>query len=243
MKASELCKFADEQVKNGSIYVWGGQGQTGSEITEAWIKKRESYNPVNYLRSIALWKRRIKEGYVFLRAYDCSGLIVYFLLENKLLTSDRTANGLYYTESQPVTKAALIPGDLVFKKYALTSKMYHVGIYMGNGSVIHAKGRDDGVVQEGIEKAGWNRYARLNCFAVPESISRLLRKGSKGDDVAIVQNRLIVLGYNLGRWGADGDFGTYTDRAVRAVQKANGLTVDGIVGKATAPALGLIFKA
>lgn len=46
-----------------------------------------------------------------------------------------------------------------------------------------------------------------------------LSKGSEGEVVKLVQKRLISLGYDLGRFGADGDFGNYTDTAVRLFQK------------------------
>ncbi|MBQ8382189.1 MAG: peptidoglycan-binding protein [Clostridia bacterium] len=44
-------------------------------------------------------------------------------------------------------------------------------------------------------------------------------------------------GYDVGKAGADGEFGEATDKAVRAAQKAHGLTVDGIAGKDTLAAL------
>lgn len=62
---------------------------------------------------------------------------------------------------------------------------------------------------------------------------KVLRKGSEGADVKALQTLLIGYGYSCGSYGADGDFGSATDKAVKAYQKANGLDVDGIVGPAT----------
>jgi len=63
--------------------------------------------------------------------------------------------------------------------------------------------------------------------------STLLRKGDKGNDVKELQQKLIELGFNLGSWGADGDFGNATDIAVKQFQKDNNLLVDGVVGENT----------
>ncbi len=64
-----------------------------------------------------------------------------------------------------------------------------------------------------------------------------LRQGSKGDEVKEVQRRLKKWGYYNG--SVDGVFGAGTRAAVIAFQKKNGLTADGIVGKATYQALGI----
>ena len=53
----------------------------------------------------------------------------------------------------------------------------------------------------------------------------VLRKGSKGEGVKIMQEALGV--------SADGDFGPGTERALKEWQAANGLTADGIAGPAT----------
>jgi len=53
----------------------------------------------------------------------------------------------------------------------------------------------------------------------------VLRKGSKGEGVKIMQEALGI--------AADGDFGPGTERALKAWQAANGLTADGIAGPAT----------
>lgn len=68
---------------------------------------------------------------------------------------------------------------------------------------------------------------------------RTLRRDCKGEDVKALQILLIGYGYHCGSYGADGDFGSATDKAVRAYQKAHSLTVDGIVGaKSWAELLG-----
>ena len=59
-----------------------------------------------------------------------------------------------------------------------------------------------------------------------------LQRGFTGSDaVRAVQKRLKELGYYKG--SADGDFGPATEEAVKAFQKANGLTADGKVGQKT----------
>ena len=58
----------------------------------------------------------------------------------------------------------------------------------------------------------------------------VLRKGSKGVYVEVLQKKLNDAGYNL---AVDGDFGNKTLEAVKDYQKVNGLVVDGIVGAKT----------
>ena len=66
---------------------------------------------------------------------------------------------------------------------------------------------------------------------------RILKKGRSGADVAQMQAALIALGYSCGEWGADGDFGRATDRAVRAFQRDHGLEADGEFGPLSLAAL------
>lgn len=61
----------------------------------------------------------------------------------------------------------------------------------------------------------------------------VLKKGSEGASVKALQTLLIGYGYSCGSAGVDGDFGSATDAAVRAYQKAKGLTVDGSCGHKT----------
>ena len=62
------------------------------------------------------------------------------------------------------------------------------------------------------------------------ALRNYLIKGDKGSEVKTMQENLIYLGYSCGKAGADGDFGNGTEDAVKAFQKANGLTVDGKYG-------------
>ena len=61
----------------------------------------------------------------------------------------------------------------------------------------------------------------------------VLRKGSVGDVVYIMQCALKKKGYSLGIYGCDGDFGSATENAVRNFQRGSNLFVDGIVGEST----------
>ena len=66
----------------------------------------------------------------------------------------------------------------------------------------------------------------------PSPVPKSLQKGFTGSDaVRAVQKRLKELGYYKG--SADGDFGPATEDAVKAFQKANGLTADGAAGEQT----------
>ena len=70
-----------------------------------------------------------------------------------------------------------------------------------------------------------------------EKVYPTLRKGDKGADVANLQKLLMQAGYVLPKYGADGDFGNECLTAVKAFQKDNKLTVDGVVGAKTWEAL------
>jgi len=71
-----------------------------------------------------------------------------------------------------------------------------------------------------------------------DTVVNYLNLGDSNASVKALQEKLISLGYNLPKYGADGSFGQETDVAVKQFQKDHGLTADGIVGPATSKALG-----
>ncbi len=67
----------------------------------------------------------------------------------------------------------------------------------------------------------------------------LLRRGSRGPSVRILQEMLNELGFDTN--GVDGSFGGGTKEAVEAFQDAHGLTCDGMVGRNTASAINAAY--
>lgn len=86
-------------------------------------------------------------------------------------------------------------------------------------------------------------YAADGTVSQPESTKKKLgdrlplSKGAKGDDVKELQNALLALDQTLPKYGADGDFGSETQKAVAAFQAAKGLNQTGALDEATYKAL------
>ena len=80
----------------------------------------------------------------------------------------------------------------------------------------------------------------LSLALMPVALAAVLEVGSRGDDVAAVQRKLIQWGYLSG--AADGRYGEKTRVAVTSFQRKNGLTADGRVGPATAKAMGVALS-
>jgi peptidoglycan hydrolase-like protein with peptidoglycan-binding domain len=74
--------------------------------------------------------------------------------------------------------------------------------------------------------------AKSAANAAPDVAFPVLRRGSNGDWVSKVQQVLDI--------AVDGDFGPVTERAVKTFQEQQGLEPDGIVGRLTYRAMGLI---
>lgn len=68
-------------------------------------------------------------------------------------------------------------------------------------------------------------------------MAEVYKYGSRGEQVKQIQTKLKNWGYYNG--GVDGIYGYNTYLSVKSFQRKNGLTVDGIAGKATLAAIGI----
>ena len=67
--------------------------------------------------------------------FDCSGLVKYVC--NKLgISVHRTSAEQFAYDGEYVLKSQLIPGDLIF--FQDNGVIHHVGIYIGDGKMVHA---------------------------------------------------------------------------------------------------------
>jgi hypothetical protein len=195
---------------------------------------------------------QVGKPYVFGRSgpdsFDCSGLtkraaaqIGLDLYHGATMQFNRgTATGPperygYFDQTGPIET---LPADRVAflfnqDKTKTSLVMAHTGLYDGAGRVIQAGGQYRGVSDKPINKKRWSHWATLSKtwedrdMADADEGGFQMRRGSKGAAVKDLQTGLIRLGYDLGRYGADGDFGQATEAAVKKFQADNRLPVDG----------------
>ena len=157
-------------------------------------------------------------------------------------------NGLvvYETDGYYPQESKLLPGDCLYFKGNESHPLDvgHVEMYIGNGKIC-GHGSGTGPKISDMMNYCKSRATKKRRFFMAirwilgdgdsdgEVIPRDLKRDCYGEDVKALQLDLIALGYDLGRYGADGDFGPATVGAVKAFQTANGLTPDGIVGQLT----------
>ena len=118
---------------------------------------------------------------------------------------------------------------------ALTDSKYLTGPkYLLPGDVLLYEGHHAAVNITRGSKAG---KAEAKPAASLKLGDRVLKNGMSGEDVKELQLALIKLGYDCGKWGADGQYGDATEMAVKSFQRDHGLDVDGEAGPLTLAAM------
>lgn len=194
------------------------------------------------------------------QAYDCAQLTRYACkAAGQELVSGANSQWKKVAWDQKGKIASLpdVPGVLL---YHVNSKgvMTHTGVYIGDGYAVEARAAQYGVVKTAVKDRTWTHWAALPGVLTGEVVQSLtqpeqtkeeppktvskaspseviqmetIRSRSKGTQVKVLQWLLSQNGYDVGT--VDGIFGSKTLAAVKAYQKAKGLSVDGIVGHDT----------
>ena len=208
-------------------YIWGGTGQT-------WTQAKQD---------AATRSMTVKYGsrWIGKRVADCSGLFSWAFKElgGYMYHGSNTMWNKYCTSKGTLQGGITIrPGTAVFLVNSAGSR-HHVGLFIGDDTVIEAKGTAYGVVTSKLSH--WDEWGELTGVDYTneggETVVATLRKGNTGEDVRVLQNKLLALGYSLPKYGADGRYGAETMAAVMAFQTDKGLVVDGICGPITLAAL------
>ena len=73
-------------------------------------------------------------------SFDCSGYICYIFTHSGVTTLPRTSAGGLYSQCVVIPREEAQPGDLVFftGTYASAGPVSHVGLYVGDGKMLHA---------------------------------------------------------------------------------------------------------
>jgi len=177
------------------------------------------------------------------RFFDCRGFTYWVLLKVfglELMGAGATSQWNTAANWKEKGEISNMPKDTLCCLFVKKgSTMEHTGFGFNNETVECSSG-----VQHFTQrKTKWTHYAVPACVGTspnppsptppaPET-KPTLRRGSKGPYVTLAQTELKNKGYDLGLCGVDGDFGKATEAAVKAFQKDNGLTVDGVIGPKT----------
>ena len=88
-------------------------------------------------------------------AFDCSGLTYYIYKQNGI-TIPRTSRE-QSNFGTTVSKSNLQPGDLLFFSTDGSGGVSHVGIYVGNGQMVHVSSSKNSVISTSINTSYWQK--------------------------------------------------------------------------------------
>ena len=150
-----------------------------------------------------------------------------------------TVNALFATDApEKVDTTTLKQGDKGDSVKALQKRLIELGYMTGSADGSYGSGtktavaafqKAAGLTSDGV--AGSSTITALFSASAPRKADGTLKRGDRGDAVATLQKRLRELGYLTDE--ADGIFGDTTEDAIKAFQKAVGLSADGVAGATT----------
>ena len=145
----------EKSVKNKAENFSGNVGNSAQDL-----KKSESTELISYARSfIAVLPYKVA-GTSLTTGADCSGFTQEVF--KKFGISIPRDSRSQYAAAQKVSAEELQPGDLVFYGSS-PSTIYHVGIYSGNGTIIHCTRTGDFVREHDVfykKPYGYGRYTK-----------------------------------------------------------------------------------
>ena len=253
ISAADFVAFLEKRLAAKDGYIFGTEGQDPQKLSDWYFTGQYSGDQ---LTQALYWRANAQ------RVWDCNGLAEGYYKDVTGSDINTTSQDNYDSWCDPrgagtIPATYRVPGAAVFKK---SSYIHHVGFLEkpvnasdpgGDWFVIEARGVMYGVIRSRLSENDWNCWGMMTKYfdygasegapAAPSTDltlgSRLLKNGSSGEDVRQLQKTLISLGYDLSRYGADGQFGSETEAAVRRLQAALGVSVDGMYGEKTHAAL------
>ena len=172
------------------------------------------------------------------RIFDCRGFTYWCLKQAGIVLNGQGATSQYKDKTNWIAQGPIaeMPNVVccLFKKNG--EKMKHTGLHIGDGKIIHCSVE---VSNDTVNNKTWTHYAiPKGLYSATEldyaevlNIMPTLKKGSKGEDVKVLQEKLQKLGFYTGE--IDGKFGTGTASAEKDFQALHNLQVDGVVGQET----------
>jgi hypothetical protein len=231
-KADQLVQWAEHAL--GSAYVFGATGQRCTPDYRSSVADRlPAYaDAIKCNCPVLAGKQSACTGckYDGRRCYDCRGLTreaVRAVTGRPVMGAGATSQWKDASNWARTGAISTLPDRpcLLFVKKG--GSMSHTGVYVGGGYCIHASGHSAGVIKSKMPRS-WTHWA-IPVGLYEEGGTGVgyvnLRFGDKGMAVVDMQKRLMTLGYRLPRYGADGDFGSETLKALNAFQMDAGLPV------------------
>lgn len=87
--------------------------------------------------------------------FDCSGLVQYAHADIGIAVPRTTKE--QWRQGRPVSRGQMMPGDLLFFELGWR-KARHVGIYIGDGTFVHAPSSGKHVSQASVDGRYWQRH-------------------------------------------------------------------------------------